>query len=179
MKLKAQNVIEVITMVALVAVVVVTAFMFMQGNNSNIAKLSSINTGKATSSSPAKAPVTKPITTPKTPSTTDTETAGALSSILAYNNKTELAVKLASLTLNDVLVVKTENNETIFELADKLINEYNLPVSPFNGEQAIDDDAKSRLMDIAVKTNDILTQKDTTSVTFNSYISLLKQILKV
>lgn len=180
MKLKAQNSIEIITMVALVAVVVVTAFMFMHGNNSNIASLSGINTGKTTPVSLSnKTPLQRPVTTVPTSSKTDIETAGALSSILAYGDKNALANRLATLTLNDVLVVKTQDNETIFELADSLINEYNLPVSPFKGEYAIDDDAKLRLMDIAVKTNDILTQKESTSATFDAYVSLLKQILKI
>ena len=43
MKLKAQNTMEVITMVALVVVVVVSAFMFMNGKNSKLANLSAIN----------------------------------------------------------------------------------------------------------------------------------------
>lgn len=176
MKLKAQNVMEIITMVALVGIVVVTAFMFMNGNNSKLANLSSINTNKSSTSVTSSL---KSQTSTNTITTADTETAGALSSILAHSDKTGLAQTLASLTVEDVLLVKTNDNENVFDLADKLIDTHSLPISPFNGEYAFNDDSKLRLKDVAVKTNEKLTQTQATSTTFESYIYLLKQILKI
>lgn len=177
MKLKAQNTIEVITMVALVVVVVLSAFMFMQGNTSNIASLSSINVEKKVIVDNKN----------KIESSTNTitndsnfETAGALSSTIANMNANELNNALSQKTLNDVLVNKTSDNKDIFDLADILIQENSLPISEFGSNRNIEfnDEVKFRLVNVAIQTRNKLEKEHKTSSAYELYIDILAQVIK-
>lgn len=176
MKLRAQNTIEIITMVALVCVVVLSAFMFMQGNNTNIASLSAINTGKKNIT------INKEVATNSSNKINDDnnfETAGALSSTIANSTANELYAALSQKTLNDVLVSKTNDNKDIFDLADILIQENSLTISEFGSNRNIEfnDEVKSRLVNIAVQTKTKLDKEQKTSSSYDLYIDILAQII--
>ena len=176
MKLKAQNTIEIITMVALVGVVVLSAFMFMHGNSASIAGLSQINTGKSSHT------VNSSVSNNSSNVITDDnnyETAGALSSTIAKMDKDELYNALKTKTLTDVLLVKTEDNKDIFDLADILIKENSLTISEFGSNRNIEfnEEVKGRLVNIALQTKDKLAQQQKTSDVYGLYIGLLAQII--
>lgn len=175
-KLKAQNTIEIITMVALVGVVVLSAFMFMQGNNTHIANLSKINTGKATVAQTSQA---SNVSTNTTTTPNNYETAGSLSSTVANMSENEIYDLLKNKTLNDVLIVKTSDNKDIFDLADTLIQENSLKISEFGSNKNIEfnEDVKTRLVEIASQTKNKLEKEQKTSTTYNLYMDLLSQII--
>ena len=179
MKLKAQNTMEVITMVALVVVVVVSAFMFMNGKNSKLANLSAIN---STSTKPAiskvnKAPILK--TESATTPTSDAETAGALSQLVANMNRQELLNALANKTLNDILLPKTqETNEDIFTLADILNTAYleDKDIKFFGTNRTnIPPNYKEILVDVAIGTKEKLGTN--TNSVYELYVALLADII--
>ena len=177
MKLKAQNTIEIITMVSLVVVVVLSAFMFMSGNNDRVASLSSINTGKA----PVKKVVKKNISTnfiTKT-GTIDAETAGSLSSIVANMKDSELLNSLSNKTIDDVLAIKTDDGKDVFDLANALIKEYQgqITVSPFEDKLALNDDTKKDLVKVKIDTKAILDKTQKTNSIYDEYVAILSVII--
>lgn len=164
MKLRAQNTIEIITMVALVAVVVVSAFMFMNGNNANLANLSSINDGKK-SIAVSKAPSINrehSVINTTTQTSADIETAGALS-LLAQISKNDLKEKVANKTLNDFLVIKTEDNEDIIDISNKVIESFPLPKSPIDRNSDINT-IKAEIIDVAIAARDKINANNNQTV---------------
>ena len=177
MKLKAQNTIEIITMVSLVVVVVLSAFMFMSGNNNSMANLSSINTGKTV----VKQVVNNNISTnfvTKT-GTIDSETAGSLSSIVVNMKDSELLNSLNNKTIDDVLAIKTDDGKDVFDLANELIKEYQgqITVSPFEDKLALNDDTKKDLVKVKIDTKAILDKTQKTNSTYDKYIAILSVII--
>lgn len=177
MKLKAQNTIEIITMVSLVAVVVLSAFMFMNGNNSNIANLSSIHVGKSTVNPVVNNSFSTNFTT-KT-GTIDAETAGSLSSIVVNMKDSELLNSLNNKNIDDVLSIKTDDGKDVFDLANELIKEYQgqITVSPFEDKLALNDDTKKDLVKVKIDTKAILDKTQKTNSTYDKYIAILAVII--
>ena len=178
MKLKAQNTIEIITMVSLVVVVVLSAFMFMNGHNNDIASLSSINTGGNTSVKQVikNNDISTNFTT-KT-GTIDAETAGSLSSIVVIRDS-ELLTALNNKTIDDVLAIKTDDGKDVFDLANELIKEYQgqIKVSPFEYKSALNDDTKNDLLRVKNDTKAILDKTQKTNSTYDEYIAILAVII--
>lgn len=179
MKLKAQNTIEIITMVSLVVVVVLSAFMFMNGHNNDIASLSSINTGGNTSVKQIikNNDISTNFTT-KT-GTIDAETAGSLSSIVVNMKDSELLNALNNKTIDDVLAIKTDDGKDVFDLANELIKEYQgqITVSPFEDKLALNDDTKKDLVKVKFDTKAILDKTQKTNSTYDEYIAILAVII--
>lgn len=177
MKLKAQNTIEIISMVSVVLVVVVATLMFTNGQKLNLSNLSAININNGQQNQIIKP--TQQINTITNSVQTDIETAGTLSNTVANMNETEIIDKLSNKTNADLLTVKSVNNEDVFDLANTLIDNLALTVSPFD-KNDLTDTTKAALAKVAVDAKNKLGSDNTSSTygTYTVYISLLNEIMQ-
>ena len=176
MKLRAQNTIEIITMVSIVVVVVLSAFMFMHGSDNKMVALSGIS--KTNFSNTAYIDKEKS-TNIKTNNTIDSETAGALSSRVANMNNSELLDKLSNKTINEIMNIKTTEGKDIFDLANELIKEYQgqITVSPFEEKELLNNENKKDLVTVKIETKRILDITKKTDLVYEQYITLLDIVI--
>ena len=170
MKLRAQNTIEVITMVALVGVVVITAFMFMQGNNTNIAKLSQITTNTTKlaakdttiNDSTSKNDITNK-TIAEVSGTNAQKVADVLEEINQMDSSTlehQLANELSSKNAYEHTTSMNQDNGPV-KLANNVIEDFSLLRSPIS----IQDEPKhiiSEIINVAVDAHKITKTQETT-----------------
>lgn len=174
MKIKAQNTIEIISLASIVLIVVVSVFMFMKSNSTNVANLSKLNNSGASNTITNSAGNSSNIQTSETYTKIDVETAGALSSMVAQMKATELKKALDNKTISDLYSVKSNDDEDIFDLANKLITELNLTVSPFD-KTDLSSTTKDSLVDVAVKARERLGSEQ--NETYTTYTAVLAKII--
>ncbi len=174
MKLRAQNTIEIVSLVVIVAVVVIAVFMFMNGNKSaNLANLSEINTIETSNNMQGTNGTSTNIQTSAN-SKIDVETAGSLSSIIVQMNENDIKKALLDKSIEEISSVKSSDDEDIFDLANKLITELSLPVSPFD-KADLPSNAKETLVKIAVDAKTRLG--DNQNQTYTMYTAVLAKII--
>lgn len=170
MKLKAQNTIEIISLVTVVLVIVVAVFTFVRGNNVNIANLSKIDNvvnqevGNLGSN----------INEIQINKTVDAETAGSLSSILANKNQSEITKSLKSKSISEILSVKTDDNKDVFDLANILINDLSLNIEQFD-KSNLPLTVKDSLVQVAIEAKKELGTN--ISNTYTMYTAVLAKII--
>lgn len=172
MKYKAQNVIEVIALVSIVAVTILAWFMLTTDKNINIANLSKVNKSAQISSEEMNQ-----LNSSGSDNRNNniTETAGSLSNYVISMNKTELENTLANKSIEQITIAKSASGEDIFDLGNALINELNLKISPFD-KSDLSDDTKERLVQVATEAKIVLNGG--TSSAYTNYTALLAQIMK-
>lgn len=175
MKLKAQNTIEIISLVVVVLVVVVSVFMFMNGNSTTeLANLSKINATGNNSSYSGSNESSSNLQANGAYSRVDVETAGALSSMVAQMKESELTKAIENKSIDELFSVKSSDEEDVFDLANKLINELSLPVSPFD-KNDLSSSTKESLVKVAVDAKVRLGNQK--NATYTMYTAVLAKII--
>ena len=172
MKHKAQNVIEVIALVSIVAVTILAWFMLTTDKSVNITNLSKVDKLAQISSNEINQ-----LNGPNSVNRNNniTETAGSLSNYVIAMSKTELENALTNKSIEQITIAKSANGEDIFDLANALIDELNLRISPFD-KNDLSDDIKEKLVQVAEEAKNVLNGG--TSSVYINYTALLAQIIK-
>jgi len=174
MKLKAQNTIEVISLVTVVLIVVVSVFMFTKSNTQNTANIAKINTTGVNNAVSSTTGSSTNVQTSSAYAKVDVETAGALSSIVAQMKESDLKKALSNKSIDELYTVKSNDDEDVFDLANKLINDLSLPVSPFD-KTDLSTSTKDSLVKVAIDAKNRLGS--TPNATYTMYTAVLAKII--
>ncbi len=176
MKLKAQNTIEVISLVAVVVIVAGAIFMFAKNHNGEIANLSSINTIESNNvQSPSSPSGGNDLSSSMQKPGISAETAGSLSSIVANMNENALKKALKDKTAQDLYNVKSYDDKDIFDVANSLIDELGLKISPFDkSDLAVN--TKDTLVEVAMEAKAKLNGAQ--SASYKMYTAMLAKIIE-
>lgn len=184
MKFKAQNTMEIITAVAVVAVIVFSVLVFVNNKNQNLANLSKINNEQVAQNdfsngenpsfneNIAKNGIDADKVAVKK---LDTETAGALSNIVKNMSQEELANKLAGKTKSQLGSASSSKGEDVIDLANKLNKELELNFGEVKRED-IDKDIIADLLKISAAAKAKLGNKP--NATYTMFNALLGQIIE-
>lgn len=173
MKLNAQNTIELVALIIIVLIVVVSVFMFFGNKNYNMLSMTKINNINAEGFNESSGNSSN-VTDNNMPQIVDIETAGSLSNKIANISEAELADAIEKKTVSELYGVKSANDEDVFSLANKLIDELNLGLEHIDTSNLTKNSQKA-LVEVAIKSKNKLG--DSSNATYTMYSAILAKII--
>ena len=173
MKLKAQNTMEIITAVAVVAVIAVAVFMFTSARNENLANLTGVKP-TAESVDMLAADESSRFSKSLSPAHINEETAGSMANMVKTASKTELTEKLSSKTDKEITSFQSDDGKDVIDLANELIDELDLNFSKITRDGSVED-ISNELVNVSLIAKEKLNGKDNT--TYNTFLAVLGNII--